>query len=147
MIELITVMIIVGIMAVVILPRFDLLGGFDAIGYADQIEAWLRFTQKSALDQRRMVSMDLSTSPPTLRQSTSTTCNTTGTPMSGLPGGWRTPASSTTIANSLGNTICFDSMGRPYATSLLVAQQSIQVKDSGTTIKTIYVEPETGYVH
>ena len=67
--------------------------------------------------------------------------------MGATPGGWRAQASSTTLTNSLGNTICFDSMGRPYATALLTTGQSIQVKDGGTTIKTVFVEPETGYVH
>lgn len=149
MVELIIVMIIVGVIAVVVLPRFDLLGGFDARGYADQVEAWLRFAQKSALAQRRMVSLDLSTAPPTLRQSTATVCDTGGSLMSGTPSGWRAPAGNTTLTNSagLGNPICFDSMGRPYATGLLATQQNIQVADRGTTIKTIYIEPETGYVH
>jgi MSHA pilin protein MshC len=147
MIELIVVMIIVGIMAVVVIPRMSLLGGFDAIGYADQIEAYLRFAQKSALAQRRMVSLDLSTSPPTLRQRIATTCDTTGTQMTGTPSGWRPPAGSTTFTSSKGNTLCFDTLGRPYATTLLTSQMNIQVKDSGATAKTIYIEPETGYVH
>lgn len=146
LIELIVTMIIIGILAVTILPRMSLLGSFDARGYGDQIAAWLRYAQKSALAQRRMISLDLSSSPPTLRHSTATACNTSGTAMSGPPG-WRAPAGTTTLVNSLGNTICFDTLGRPYATALLTATQSIVVRDGGVAIRTIYIEPETGYIH
>jgi MSHA pilin protein MshC len=55
MIELIVVMIIVGIMAVTVLPRMSLLGGFEAAGFRDQTVAILRYAQKSALAQRRAV--------------------------------------------------------------------------------------------
>jgi MSHA pilin protein MshC len=55
MIELIVVMIIVGIMAVTVLPRMSLLGGFESAGFRDQTVAILRYAQKSALAQRRVV--------------------------------------------------------------------------------------------
>lgn len=55
LIELVTVMLIIGIMAIVVLPRFDLLRGFDEIGYRDKVRATLEYARKSAVAQRRNV--------------------------------------------------------------------------------------------
>ena len=58
MVELITVMIIVGIMAVVALPRFNS-DGFNTTGYRDKARAALEFARKSAVAQRRIVCVAL----------------------------------------------------------------------------------------
>lgn len=55
MVELIVTMVIIGILAVVVLPRFDLLRGFDEIGYRDQVKATLEYARKAAVAQRRWV--------------------------------------------------------------------------------------------
>ena len=55
LIELVTVMLIIGIMAIVVLPKFSLLGGFDEIGYRDKVKATLEYARKSAVAQRRYV--------------------------------------------------------------------------------------------
>lgn len=59
LVELITVMLIVGILAVVVLPRMDLLRGFDDIGYRDKVKATLEYARKSAVAQRRNVRVAL----------------------------------------------------------------------------------------
>ncbi|MEK7810720.1 MAG: prepilin-type N-terminal cleavage/methylation domain-containing protein, partial [Pseudomonadota bacterium] len=51
LVELITVMVIVGILAVVALPRFFDKNTFDSRGYADQVISTLRFAQKVAVAQ------------------------------------------------------------------------------------------------
>lgn len=71
MIELIITMVIIGIMAVVVLPRFDALSGFDAKGFHDQTVAELRFAQKTALAQRRAVCVTVGSTGITLRIATS----------------------------------------------------------------------------
>ena len=71
MIELVVTMVIIGIMAVVVLPRFDLLSGFDAKGFHDQTVAQLRFAQKTALAQRRAVCVTVGPTGITLRIATS----------------------------------------------------------------------------
>ncbi len=55
LIELVTVMLLIGILAAVVLPRFDLLQGFDEIGYRDKVKATLEYARKSAVAQRRYV--------------------------------------------------------------------------------------------
>lgn len=53
--ELITVIIVVGIMAYVALPRLELLRGFDEEGYRDKVRASLQYARKAAVAQRRYV--------------------------------------------------------------------------------------------
>lgn len=59
MIELVTTMIVVGILAIAVLPRMDLLRGFDEIGYRDRVRATLEYARKSAVAQRRNVRVTL----------------------------------------------------------------------------------------
>ena len=59
MIELITVMLVVGILAVVALPRFADQSDFQARGFQDETRALLRYAQKSAIAQRRNVCVTL----------------------------------------------------------------------------------------
>ena len=55
LVELIVTMIVVGILAVTILPRVADRGAFDARGFRDGTLAVLRYAQKSAVAQRRQV--------------------------------------------------------------------------------------------
>ena len=59
MIELVTVMLVVGILAVVALPRFADQSDFQARGFQDETRALLRYAQKSAIAQRRNVCVTL----------------------------------------------------------------------------------------
>ncbi len=59
MIELIAVMLVVGILAVVALPRFADRSDFQARGFQDETRALLRYAQKSAIAQRRNVCVTL----------------------------------------------------------------------------------------
>ena len=55
LIELIVVMVVVGIMAVVAVPKFAERSDFDNRGFQDETRALLRYAQKSAVAQRRNV--------------------------------------------------------------------------------------------
>ena len=59
LIELIITLIIVGVLAAVVAPRFSGLTAFSARGYADQIESYLRFAQKTAVAARRTTRLEL----------------------------------------------------------------------------------------
>jgi MSHA pilin protein MshC len=55
LVELVTIMILIGILAVVALPRLDLARDFGNTAFRDRVAASLRFAQKSAVAKRRMV--------------------------------------------------------------------------------------------
>lgn len=157
MVELIVTMIVVGVLAVSVLPRFDGLGVFDAAGYADQTQALFRYAQRTAIAQRRWVAVDAGGSPPSLCSQTDMpgcAANCAGgsnvSPLA-LPGGApRTPRPSTTVAPPGGLLLCFDAVGRPIAaggTAPMSAAVTLSISDGGTLVRTITVEPETGHVH
>ena len=143
MIELVVTMVIIGIMAFVVLPRFDSLGGFDVRGTADQTTSYLRFAQKSALAQRRNVKitglLSTTTSPAITvwdgagRTGTSATLT--------LPGKFASPKSSVSVSGT--NTVCFDSLG---GTPSAISSPTIVFTGGGAT-RTVTIEAVTGFVH
>ena len=66
LIELITVMVIIGILAVVVLPRFFDRNVFEARGFFDETKSLLRYAQKTAIAQRRTVCVTLNANGVTL---------------------------------------------------------------------------------
>lgn len=145
LIELIAIMIILGILAIAILPRFDAIGGITARGYADQLEAYLRYAQKSAIAQRRQVRVEISGSP-----GAAPVLCIAAAPGAGCPAACDgsnaldTPLrfrSADGVASTAG-VVCFDTLGRPGS------GQSFAVSESGGALaRTIVLEAESGYVH
>lgn len=70
LIELILVMVIVGVMAVTVVPRFANRADFDARGFYDGTLSLLRYAQKSAVAQRRTVCVGFTASAVTLTVAT-----------------------------------------------------------------------------
>lgn len=66
MIELIVVMIMIGILAVTVMPRFADQSAFQARGFQDETRTLLRFAQKTAIAQRRNVCVALNATGVTL---------------------------------------------------------------------------------
>lgn len=91
MIELVTVMLVVGILAVVALPRFADQSDFQARGFQDETRALLRYAQKSAIAQRRNVCVTLGGAGVTLTIDSNTpadgTCDIALAPPSAPRGG------------------------------------------------------------
>ncbi len=144
LVELIVTMIVVGILAVVVLPRFDLLKGFDEIGYRDKVKATLEFARKSAVAMRRQVRVSIAGSGLTVavQQQTPEGDGASNWSALNLPGSstntFVAPAG-VTLAPAAA-TVIFDALGRPdNANSLVFAVSG----GAGT----ITVEAETGYVH
>lgn len=140
LIELVTVMIIVGILAVAVTPRFFGVNVFASRGFADQVQASLRYAQKEAIAQRRNVCVTLAAATITL-----TIANASGAAVActvNLPfptgGNSINAPSGVTLSSSPSASFNFDALGRT------AVQQAITV--SGAT-DNIVVEAETGYVH
>jgi MSHA pilin protein MshC len=146
MIELIVVMMVIGILAVVVLPRFDLLKGFDEIGYRDKVKATLEYARKSAVGQRRNVRVSLAGNSLTLSidnvvpesASAGTYPRALALPaLDGACGGATNQICAPTGITLTGPaTLTFSALGRPSAAGTYTV-----------TGATITVEAETGYVH
>ena len=67
LVELVVVMVIAGILAATVLPRFMGGHGFEERGLRDETAAALRFAQKSAIAARRLVCVTFSVSGLTAR--------------------------------------------------------------------------------
>lgn len=124
LVELITVMVIVGILAVSVLPRFFTVSDFENRGTADQVKSMLRFAQKTAIAQHAAVSV-------TLAQGASSDCTTT------LVGGSLTCTVQSALTGA--GTYTFNALGQ------LTAPAAPVTLTIGTV--NITVEAETGYVH
>jgi len=131
-VELVTIIVIAGILAAFAAPRFFDNNVFQERGAADQVKAALRYGQKVAIAQHRRVVVELSAGANPI-------CDTTVT-ASGVS---CVISNNSTTAPTLHN-VYFDALGRPVDSAGVpkTAQDSIAV--GGTTI---YIEQETGYVH
>jgi MSHA pilin protein MshC len=155
MVELITVLLVVGIMATVAMPRMNL-AGFDGPGYRDKVRATLEFARKSAVAQRRIVCVTLAANglALTIDNVTPETVAGRGTCPRLLP----LPATDTACGGPT-NAICppnanvtlvgpialtFDALGRASAIPPLLSYP-YTVTDPMMSL-TVNVEGETGYV-
>jgi len=135
LVELIMTMVIVGILAVFAAPRFLGTNVFQSRGFADQVQASLRYAQKIAIAQHRFVCVTIAGNSLSLATGTTAAC---GTPLTSLSGGGDYVVgapSGITVADASFN---FNALGRPSAA------QDITVSGHATHI---IVEAETGYVH
>lgn len=152
MVELVAVILIMGILAAIAVPRFFGRDVFESRGFHDQVMAALRFAQKTAIAQHQFVCVNF----PDARSVTLSTgpSNACGTPLSDPAGSAAYAISSSQSAFApLPAAFSFDCLGRPRdvagtatcgnAAGILAANQTLQVQNATA----IVVEQETGYVH
>jgi len=149
LVELITVLVIVGVLAVVALPRFFDSGVFQSRGFADQVQASLRYAQKSAIAKHRFVCADFTANSVTLTYDP-TAPGSAHTAMTACPGGSAmaspdgeagyTVSSDRASFAATPAAFYFDALGKPS----FAANQTITVNGAPNSI---VVEAETGYVH
>ncbi|MDP1607254.1 MAG: prepilin-type N-terminal cleavage/methylation domain-containing protein [Rhodocyclaceae bacterium] len=162
MVELIVTMVIIGILAVVVLPRFDLLRGFDEIGYRDQVKATLEYARKAAVAQRRSVQVTIaSTTPPcsaagdrclavAVQRQTPEGEGTASWVALTLPGSSassiRVPSAVTSFTGV--SPLDFDALGRPTGSANCPTGTPVNFcfTITGDSTQIITVERETGYV-
>lgn len=134
--ELITVMVIVGIIAAVAVPRFFERNTFDSRGFHDQVISTLRYAQKSAIAQHRFVCVGFAANSITLTYGATAAC---GSNLAGPAG--QTPytvaAPTADVTLSGGTPFSFNPLGSASAA------QSITVSGIATPITVV---ADTGYV-
>ncbi|OYY47540.1 MAG: hypothetical protein B7Y56_02000 [Gallionellales bacterium 35-53-114] len=149
LVELITVMVIVGIVSAIALPRILDRGSFDSRGYYDQVISSLRYAQKTAISQRRTVCV---TFPITGGMELTTASNFGGACNTGLQNPTGTyPAGQTTYTVDAPNgvtltgavAISFDALGR----ASFAGASPLSISVSGFAAGNVCIEAETGYVY
>lgn len=131
LVEMVTIILIIGILAVVAGPRIFNRSAFDSRGFHDQVISTLRYAQKIAIAQRTSACVTFNTSPSTVTISgVGPAC---ATPLS--------PAVSVTNNNAsfsgLPSAFSFNGLGSPNKSQVIGINSA----------SSIIVEWETGYVH
>lgn len=153
LIELIVVIVLIGILAAVALPRWQGDTGFESRQFRDETVAGLRFAQKAAIAARRTVCATFALNQVSFARAVDigTPDCATSTALIGPDGSALvvvsrgsslvSGANGTAAFTAMPNAVIFDAGGRPIAGG----GQIITV--SGLTNLPIRVEAETGYVH
>ncbi len=159
LVELVMVIIILGVLAVYAAPRMFDTSAVNSRGFHDSALAYLRYAQKTAIAQRRIVCVAFTgTTAITLSmaQNASTSavtvndCTTPTSPALTGPKG-ETPATLTAKSTAAFTTtpanFNFNGLGQPIASSGGAAKTTAMVLQVSGVSKSITVEPATGYVH
>jgi MSHA pilin protein MshC len=154
LVELVVVMILVGILAVVAMPKMVSVNFYNTVGFADRVMTSIRYAQKQAIAKRRNVCVSINATGSSVSFTFASAAGSAAPCDSNLTG----PAGQnpyTIIAERTGAVIApvslvfgFDALGRPFNTATFVPLGAVQaITITGDTAKTFSVEPETGYVH
>lgn len=148
LVELVVTLIIVGILAAFVAPRFFGTHGFEERGFYDETLFALRFAQKAAIAQRRLVCVEFPNDKTVrLRIASANPAAACDTNLTGPDG--TTPYTIDATADTkyrnadvkfaaVPATVTFDPLGKPNGAA------TISVAGFTPSIK---VEAETGYVH
>ena len=148
LIELIVVMMIVGILAVAVLPRFVDNQSFNGRGFSDETLAALRYAQKAAIAQRRNVCVAFTATTVTLTIANAAgnialaPCNTPLASPTGVVTFVVTARPGISFSGTPPANFSFNALGQPSTTATV----SMNISD-GSTTWTVTLERETGYVH
>lgn len=134
LVELIMVMVILGILSAIALPKFFDNSIFQSRGFADQVLATLRYAQKAAIAQHQNVCVNLDATAITL--TIDATCSTNLNLPDRQSNSLTAPTDISLIAAP--STFTFDALGRASTAATI----TISGVDTAIT-----VEAETGYVH
>ena len=138
LIELVMVIVILSILSIIAIPKFFDNSVFQARGFADQVLATLRYAQKTAIAQHRLVCVNLTSTTLTL-----TIAANNGNTSCSLAVNLPDRASNTLTAPSgitlnPATSLNFNALGQVNAPA------NITISGVATAIT---VEAETGYVH
>lgn len=136
--ELVVVILILGILAVVAVPRLATTSDFEVQGTFDQVLSTVRYAQKAAVASRSTVRVTFSANAVSVCYDSGGACGAAVTDPA--TGGALQSAGSSTVSLS-GTTFTYDGLGRPSTGPLTVS-----VAGGGFT-RTFTVEAETGHAH
>jgi MSHA pilin protein MshC len=169
LVELVMTLVVVGILAVVAMPKFFGRGTFDARAYHDQAGSLLAYAQKSAIARHRNVYVRLDSAGVSLCYTSACGAGATvNAPGGGNSGNSETKSYCTAGGGYVPNWACegrptavtfastvpafyFDPLGKPFlpadtVNSTFPARLDVTFTGEGTAMH-LYVEQETGLVH
>lgn len=119
LVELVVVIVLLGVLAAVALPRLEMAGGLRADAYRDSVVAGLRLAQSTALSHRRLVCVAFSSGTMTLRIAAANPASSCSANLAGPDGAaaWVSPPSGTTMAGAPSTTLYFLSDGSVSASA------------------------------
>jgi MSHA pilin protein MshC len=142
LVELIVVLILVGILSVVAIPRLVGIGSYDTLGFYDRVASGLRYAQKQAIAKRRNVCATFSATSVTFTFAAAAgaaqPCDTNLVSPDGQSPYILAPEGSGIAFTATPANFSFDALGRPSTGQV--------ISITGDEIRTLTVEPETGYV-
>ena len=136
LVELVMTMVIVGIIGAFVAPRFFDVNVFQSRGFADQVQASVRYAQKIAIAQHRFVCVTIAGNSLALTTGVTAAC---GTPLASTTG------DGNYVINAPGGITVSDASFNFNALGSSSAGVTIGV--SGDVTRNIVVEAETGYVY
>lgn len=164
LVELVTVIVVMGVLAAMVAPRFMERIGFDAVSLTHQTAAMIRYGQKVAIAQNRTVFVRLNGNSIALCYTAD--CGTIVAPASGENSGssvtlsrcgnskvWACEGVPTGLTMSSASTFFFDATGKPFAGTdnplgLTSTFQTLSIAISGDGLPhSVVVVAETGYVY
>ena len=151
--ELTIVLVLVGVLAVVALPKLTNTHEFAARGALDFVASALRYAQKSAMAMRRNVCVDIAGSVVAATYASnagaSQACsagNLLMQPGNGLAFSDAANALPDGSTVSAAASVVFDGEGRPLSAPGVARAAPLSITVNGYALP-IVVEPETGYIH
>ncbi|MBM4131628.1 hypothetical protein FJ250_11485 [bacterium] len=150
LVELITILVVVAILAAVAAPRFFTRSAFEERGFYDEVLATLRYAQRVAIAERREVCVALTASSVALSLNPSTTsgaaCSATvNDPGSSTPYAIAVPAGLTLSMTFPNASFRFNGLGQPVDNAgNALGNQTLTL--SGADTRTVTIWGQTGYV-
>jgi MSHA pilin protein MshC len=146
LVELIAVMLLVGVLATVALPRLDGVFALRSAGWRDQLQAGLLQARTLAQGHRRLVCLTLVTGELRLAQASLNPASSCDSPLRGADGDarWAVDANAIALTQQPGGTLYFQPDGR--ITSDGAGSSSVNVTIGLAGEATLQLIGETGHV-
>lgn len=145
-VELITVMVLVGVLAVVVLPRLDAALSLKGAAWRDQVQAGLLQARSLAQGHRRLVCVTVATGSVRLSMASANPASDCDTPVNGLDGDarWAVDPHAITLTASPSGTLYFQADGRVTSDGAGTAAVNTTIAVAGEA--SLVVTGETGHV-